>query len=268
MCKKNKIKKIIEETIVNSISGFAKNCSTNKKNTFQVLDLLIPKERKIRSIVGGLETSLGTTLWEPLVKSLALNNGFEVVQEKLKMPKNLSNSLQTMLTDIISQRNVGSNEYTPAESHEFIKNVCSTFKSNSDSDFVDVPEGRGVDVWLRKDDKNYLFDIKTVRPNVQAYKSYMEQILYWYAYFYSEFPKQEMEAYIVFPYNPYEGDFWSKTIGGGKPLSKGSEAQVADEFWGFCSGVTGTYDMILNSFKNIRKSKALETVFDELLRND
>ena len=46
---------------------------------------MIPKERKIRSIVGGLETSLGTTLWEPLAKALAIENNFEIVKPKEKI---------------------------------------------------------------------------------------------------------------------------------------------------------------------------------------
>ena len=41
-----------------------------KSKVFQPLDLLIPNERQIRSIVGGLETSLGTTLWEALTGHL------------------------------------------------------------------------------------------------------------------------------------------------------------------------------------------------------
>ena len=48
----------------------------------QVLDYIFPKERRIRAIIGGLETSLGTKLWEQLAKLLASENGFEVLDEK------------------------------------------------------------------------------------------------------------------------------------------------------------------------------------------
>ena len=58
---KEEIKRITKATIVDSISGFAVK-SLKKKAKFQILDLIIPKERKVRSIVGGMETSLGTTL--------------------------------------------------------------------------------------------------------------------------------------------------------------------------------------------------------------
>lgn len=51
-----------------NIEGYARR-SLKKNRKFQILDLLIPNERKIRSIVGGLETSLEPTLWEPLAKA-------------------------------------------------------------------------------------------------------------------------------------------------------------------------------------------------------
>ncbi len=59
MLTKLEAKNIIRDTVKESIIAFAKK-SLKKKAKFQILDLLIPKERKIRSIVGGLETSLGT----------------------------------------------------------------------------------------------------------------------------------------------------------------------------------------------------------------
>ncbi len=78
MLTNNEAKRIIRETVKTSIISFAHRALT-KKAKFQILDLIIPKERKIRSIVGGLETSLGTTLWEPLAKALAKENGFQVI---------------------------------------------------------------------------------------------------------------------------------------------------------------------------------------------
>jgi hypothetical protein len=62
--------KLIKDTVISSITNFTLR-RINTVPNFQILDLIIPVERKIRSVVGGLETSLGTTLWEPLAKNLA-----------------------------------------------------------------------------------------------------------------------------------------------------------------------------------------------------
>ena len=94
----DEIRKITTETILKGISGYAKK---KPKPCFQVLDLLIPEERKIRSIVGGLEGSLGKTLWEPLAKKLAIQNGFEIIHDDLLCPTHIPSELDNTLKGII-----------------------------------------------------------------------------------------------------------------------------------------------------------------------
>ena len=61
-----------------------------KEVNYHVLQEIFPVERRIRSIIGGLETSFGTTVWEPLAKYLAEQNGFTIKNEKkFEMPKDL-----------------------------------------------------------------------------------------------------------------------------------------------------------------------------------
>ncbi len=45
-----------------------------------VLDLIFPKGRRIISLIGGLETSLGTRLWEPLAIEFGNQGVFEVLK--------------------------------------------------------------------------------------------------------------------------------------------------------------------------------------------
>ena len=58
--------RISRQTVIDSITNFIQN-RENRIANFQILDLIIPTERRIRSIVGGMETSLGTTLWMSLI---------------------------------------------------------------------------------------------------------------------------------------------------------------------------------------------------------
>ena len=257
-------KVIIKKTVKESIINFAEK-SLKKKAKFQILDLIIPKERKIRSIVGGLETSLGTTLWEPLAKALALKNGFEVIRQNLEspviMPSNLNNTLQT----ILDERKRSSGVYNATSSHEEIVKICHSFLARPIDSFESAPKGFGVDIWLKKDGINYFFDTKTVQPNIGQYSKFVEQILNWYSYFYSRFPDQKAEARIVFPYNPHNGLFWDKTMGKGKPLEKDNEGWVENQFWNFCSGLDDTYSLIKETFMELRDSKELEADLDKML---
>lgn len=268
---KQRLKTIIKETVVQSIINFAqRKLESKSKATFQILDLLIPKERKIRSIVGGLETSLGTTLWEPLAKALAQENGFEVIEGNLESPSNMPSNLNNTLQSIIDARLKSESEgpYDASTSKEAIRLVCQSFINRPITSFEPASRGKGVDIWLRKEGVNYFFDTKTVKPNLAALRGCMEQVLYWYAYFFSKYSKGEAEARIVFPYNPYEKeDFWSKSIGGGKPLEKTKEAWVENEFWDFCSGYPDTFQIITTAFHEIRIDKSLEQSFNDLFQD-
>lgn len=264
MLTRQQAKEIISETVTASIIAFARG-SLTKKAKFQILDLIIPKERKIRSIVGGLETSLGTTLWEPLAKALATQNGFEVVESKLQCPVNMPSNLSNTLQTILDERRRNSRVYNAQSSHDAIRIVCQTFLTRPIDSFEPAPKGFGVDIWLRKNNVNYFFDTKTVQPNIGAYSKFVEQIINWYAFFYSRFPDQQAQARIVFPYNPHEGSFWDNAMGRGLPLERDNEGWVENQFWDFCSGLDNTFEIIIEAFNDLRESKALEYDLNSLL---
>lgn len=261
------VKKLVKKTVCKSITDFLAN-SLKKQPKFQILDLLIPRERKIRSVVGGLETSLGTTLWEPLAKNLAHQNGFTVHEEQLLAPVNIPSGLNSTLHSIIDDRKTGGGLYTAISSHKEIRRVCQTFLKREITAFEPAPKGRGVDIWLEKEGVHYFFDIKTVQPNLSALIGCMEQVLYWYAYFYARYPSKQAFARIVFPYNPNsEKSFWDGVMGKGKPLEAGEEGWVGGEFWDFCSGLNNTDQIIRDAFTEIRESGELQQVLSQLLDN-
>ncbi len=259
------LKTIIKQTTIESIINYFKKNLKRKRN-FQILDLLIPRERNIRSIVGGLETSMGKTLWEPLAKEIAKQNGFVVVNKNLDAPINMPGSLSSTLQIVIEARENQNGLYDAKTSHDAIKSICQQFINSPISNFKKPPRGNGVDVWLQKNGVDYFFDTKTVQPNVGALKSFLTQILHWYAYYYSRYPTGTGIGRIIFPYNPYPGDYWKYCKAHGKPLEKKEEAWVENEFWDFISGVQNTYDLIKESFVELYDEKTLETELSNLFK--
>ncbi len=136
---------ISRSTVIDSISNFIRN-REGKVPNFQILDLIIPTERRIRSVVGGMETSLGTTLWEPLAKNLAVNNGFEVVGESLLAPSNMPANLQNTLQIVINGRLSKDTLYNAKYWHDRIKEVCQNFTKNPLTEFIQPSKGFGVDI--------------------------------------------------------------------------------------------------------------------------
>lgn len=227
----DELREAIRTTIVSSITSFFEG---KKVKTKQVLDMIFPVQRRIRSLIGGLETSFGTTVWEPIAKDIAQYYGFTVIDENILEPKPFPEELSALINELKLLRE----HKGPSISMEYCKSrlikLCKGSKFDI-SEFVEPPAGKGVDVYLQKDDHEYVFDIKTVQPNVGDGQRYNEQLIRWYAYRYAANPNIMIDAYIAFPYNPHTKDFWEKTKNKIYPLAPGKDALVADEFWGFLS---------------------------------
>ena len=213
----------------------------------QPLDLLIPKERNIRSLVGGLETSMGTTVWEPIAKTLAAMNGYQVIQDKILRPEPFPSRLASELAKIIALRE---NRATWISANECVlrfKEICKSL-NRTNIKYVRPAAGTGVDIWLKKDNKEFAFDTKTVQPNLGSIKSFNKQILEWYAYRICKDPDVNIECKIAYPYNPYRDNFWIHSPHTTGVLEPHVDALVENEFWDFLSGFNDTYKLILEIF--------------------
>lgn len=260
---KDKIKQMTKSVIVSAIDSYIQNKQPAK---FQILDKIFPYERRIRNIVGGLETSLGKTLWEPLGKAFAQANGFTVVEQSLQCPESMPASLANRVSDLMNDRTSESPIYNAQDCHQQIKQVCQQFINRPLSPFVNPPRGFGVDIWLKKDEVNYFFDTKTVQPNVGALTSCLKQVLTWYAYFYSQYPTEQAQCRIVFPYNHvHPNDFWGDVKGRGFPMESPDEAWVEDEFWDFCSGFSGTFSVISEALDEIGQEGIITARLQQLI---
>ena len=72
------IEYLAEKTATDAIKRYLDNKKT-PTNQHIILDRVFPVERRVRSIIGGLETSLGTKFWEKLAKEIARENGFSLL---------------------------------------------------------------------------------------------------------------------------------------------------------------------------------------------
>lgn len=259
---------IYDATISQSVHAIVSYAESRqgKNAPFQILDLIMPKERKIRSIVGGLETSLGTTLWEPLIKRLAVLNGFKIHREsELMKPRRWTYSFTATKSKILEDRENLRGKYSASETNTAIRDACKKFIDKPISDWEKPPPGTGVDIWISKKHVDYFFDIKTVQPNKGSFKSYVKQILDWYSYFYAKYPSGKLEARIVFPYNPYSINFWEKIGNKVDPLIPIEEAWVENEFWDFVTGRKNSFQEIRNGLIYVGENDIVTNRLKKLL---
>jgi len=211
---------------------------------------------------------LGKTFWEALAKRFASMNGFNIKDDDLQCPRIMPATLVNMLQILTESRLNQNGQYSAEACHSTIKQVCQQFINVPIPLFSKPSRGNGVDIWLEKDGINYFFDTKTVQPNVADFKKYLGQLLNWYGYYYSRYPTGTGFARMIFPFNPYNGDFWRCSKGKGRPLEPINEALVEDEFWNFISGEENTFDLIKEGFIELHDEGVFQNEFNQLFYNE
>ncbi|MEH1872392.1 TdeIII family type II restriction endonuclease [Nostoc sp.] len=222
------------------------------------LDDIFPKERRIRSLIGGLETSLGKTFWEPISKTLAEINGFKIIREKILVPTPFPEVLQNELEKLVSEReNKPNNRRVSTE--ECIDRLTNAAAKTNPQDiagyiYKSPPPGTGVDIHLSKDGIEYLFDIKTAQPNLADFQKFNKQMLQWYAYRLAKWyayrlakdPNAKLKARIAIPFNPFSKSWYEKQKGklSSSPLDIAQDIWVENEFLDFCSGTENTFEQL------------------------
>ena len=262
------IKQEIKENLKSSIRNFFKG---KKVKNYQVLDDIFPNERRIRSLIGGLETSLGTTFWEPIAKTLAELNGFQVITTKILRAYPFPLLLQNELDKLVSERENKPNNIrlTTIECVQRLRNVA--FKTNPQDilKFTSPPSGTGVDIHLAKDGVEYIFDIKTTQPNQGHFKEFNKQLLEWYAYRFAQYPDAKLEARIAIPFNPFPKPWYEeqKSKLSSSPLEISKDLWVENEFWDFCSGEENTFDQLKSLFVELGRENFAAEFRDIFYKN-
>jgi hypothetical protein len=243
------IKQIIKENLKKSIRNFFKN---SKEKNYQVLDDIFPTERRIRSLIGGLETSLGKTFWEPISKTLAELNGFQIITEKILMPEPFPQALENEKNQLIFEREnkANGNVITTEECILRLKQAALTINPQEIIKYTSPASGTGVDIHFCKNNVEYIFDIKTTQPNQGDFKKFNTQILEWYTYRFAKNPDVNLEARIAIPFNPFSKSWYEKQKSklSKSPLDVNQDIWVENEFWNFCSGQENTFEQLKSLF--------------------
>ena len=262
------IKLIIKENLKKSIRKFFNN---KKVKNYQILDEIFPNERRIRSLIGGLETSLGTTFWEPISKTLAEINGFEIIKEKLLIPHPFPPILQNELDKLVYEREYKPNNQiiSTEECIERLRNAATKINSQNITEYISPPKGTGIDIHLSKDGVEYIFDIKTAQPNQADFQKFNKQMLQWYAYKLAKNTNANLEARIAIPFNPFTKSWYehqkSKLINCSLDVNK--DIWVENEFWDFCSGTENTFEQLQALFVELGNENFAEEFYDIFYQN-
>jgi type II restriction enzyme len=193
------------------------------------------------SFIHSLNTTFGTSIFEPVAETLA-SLRFPVAQKQFVVGDAISEQAQLEIQHIMNELTIGKSP-NKLEEIERIRKVATSGKMNNIKTVK-------VDLCVISNDGTiHLFDLKTAKPNISNFKDFKRTLLEWVAIYLSKHPDAKIHSYIAIPYNPYEPKPYERwTLKG--MLDLDNELKVAEEFWDFLGG-KGAYEELLNCFEKV-----------------
>jgi type II restriction enzyme len=232
-------KSYIEDVIKNCLREKFKNYTPESSNMPFHFRLLGKDRMALYSFIHSLNTSFGTSIFEPVAVALA-NNNFIKAQSQFVVGNNITIECQNTIQKIMNQLTLG---HLPNKKKELkaIKKACQSKNINKLRTVK-------VDLFVESRDGNkYLFDLKTVKPNISNFKDFKRTLLEWAGIILTKNNSTKVNTLIAIPYNPYEPKPYERwTLKG--MLDLDYELKVAEEFWDFLGG-KGAYNDLLDCFE-------------------
>jgi type II restriction enzyme len=237
---KEQIKKV-ENTIRESLRNKFLTYNPETNNMPFHYRLLGRDRMALFSFIHSLNTTFGTSIFEPVAETLA-SLKFALAQKQFVVGDTITEQAQLEIQHIMNELTMGKNP-NKAEEIERIRKVATSGKINKLKTVK-------VDLCVKSNDGAvHLFDIKTAKPNISNFKDFKRTLLEWIAIYLSKHPDANVKSYIAIPYNPYEPKPYERwTLKG--MLDLDNELKVAEEFWDFLGG-KGSYVELLDCFERV-----------------
>ncbi|MDR2104564.1 MAG: TdeIII family type II restriction endonuclease [Deferribacteraceae bacterium] len=194
------------------------------------------------SFIQSLNTSFGSSIFEPVATALAQSNFAEVERQKV-VGTQISRDAAIVIEDIM--RDLKAAARSPLKDNE----IAVIRKAAGQGEMVNIKPTK-ADLYLKtKSGVFYFFDLKSAKPNKGEFEGFKRTLLEWTAVWLAKNPKADVFSVIAIPYNPYEPEPYARwTMAGMLDLSK--ELMVAQEFWNFL-GADEVYEDLLDCFKQV-----------------
>lgn len=193
------------------------------------------------SFLQSLNTTFGTSIYEPVAKEIAKTK-FKRAETQYILGNIITQDSQNEIQKIMNNLSVSGEVNKIIET----KNIKSVAQSGQQNKLKSVK----VDLFLEsKSGEVFMFDLKTVKPNKGDFISYKRNMLEWLAVYLFNNPKAKVNTLISIPYNPYEPKPYARWTMKGM-LDLKYEVMVAEEFWDFLGG-KDTYKNLLDCFERV-----------------
>jgi hypothetical protein len=233
--KREKIEHLLITTIKNKLKRYERETLS-----MPFLVRLIQDSRKVAaySFIHSLATSLGMSIYEE-VSMILVEDSCEECFKKYDLGGVISKAQRFEIDNIILD--LRNKERKP----DYEKDMQIILNASS-KDGKQQKEGRIVDFYMMRNGVEYLFEIKTVKPNIDIFTKSKTKLLEWIAR-----RRQPVKAILAFPYNPYFPEPY-KRFTEQNLMQEGLDFLVGEYYWNFLGG-KNTFADLLNIFNNVGK---------------
>ncbi len=232
----------VEKVIRNAIRGKLDKYNPEPATMPFQVRLLGRDRMALYSFIQSLNTTFGTSIYEPVAREIAVDH-FDNVELQVKAPNKMSVGIRNNIDEIIRKLEAGNLTPLRMEHEKDLRSVL-----NEDSKQVGVRLSK-IDILLQRGKELYLFDIKTAKPNVSGFQKYKRTLLEWMGAYLEIDRTLDIYPMIAFPYNPYAPKQYKRWTMRGM-IDIQNELKVAEEFWEFLGG-SGAYEELLNCFERV-----------------
>jgi type II restriction enzyme len=234
----NEQKDYIKQIIIDCLRKKLKDYKS-ENNTMPFHIRLLGKDRMaLSSFMQSLNTTFGSSIFEPVAVALAKNN-FAKVQSQYTVGNEIYKNCQHKIQDIINRLSIDGNP-------DKIKEI-EMIKSSLSGSFNELKAAK-VDLFLEtKEGEQFLFDLKTAKPNKGEFQKYKQTLLEWVGLTLTKDNSVKINTLLAIPYNPYSPEPYKTWTMKGMIDTK-YELKVAEEFWDFLGG-KGAYSELLDCFE-------------------
>ena len=234
----NSQKRYIQEVIVGSLRHKFQNYSPESSNMPFHYRLLGKDRMALFSFIQSLNTTFGTSIFEPAAVALAQNN-FAKVESQYIVGSRIYSDCQHKVQEIINNLTINPKPDKTTE--------LDTLKTSLSGEINNLKPAK-VDLFVEtQNGEQFLFDLKTVKPNKGDFQKFKQTLLEWAGIVLTDNKDAKVHTLISIPYNPYEPQpYQCWTMAGMLDLQ--NELMVAEEFWEFLGG-KGAYIELLDCFE-------------------
>jgi Type II restriction endonuclease, TdeIII len=247
---KQKIKDLLSSKIEKKLKSYGRETTS-----MPFLARLIQDNEKIAaySFIHSMATTLGMSIYEDVSVILASENSEECFRN-YGVGGAISKKQKSVIGNIITKlRNRERDADIELERNEVLN------ASSENGEFQ--KSGNIADFYMKRDGKEYYFEIKTVKPNIDVFEKSKTKLLEWVAR-----RRKPAFVFLAFPYNPYHPKPYSRFTESGM-MNAPNDFLVGDEYWDFIGG-KGTFPELLKTFDEVGKEfkERLNKKFKEIAK--